>query len=320
MKKLVSLFLVLICVMSVFSVSLTSFAADESADTAHFTLVADKTSDISKDDVITLSVKLRTNYKIYVVGLPVIYDSTKFELLNTSSSSISSFLNFQGIMASSYVTNGNWKSPQELYTKRNSNTSYWSQSSVMSKYKILTATWTADSTKSNTPVILNDDNVIVSFRLKAKTALDCLTNDDIFISDDFKKTSSFAGGVWYVGKCSGNYISDASFVAVGQTLTSSSNFNGPAEKVYVSIDMNYKSDINLMDYLDGFDSSKCTVTTSDSSVVSVDKTKVTATKRGTATVFVTQSNPEKVAEVTLNVKFSWWQWLIQILLFGFLWY
>lgn len=320
MKKLVSLFLALICVLSVFSISLTSFAADESANQAKFKIVADKTSDISKDDKITVSVKLKTNYKIYVVGLPVVYDSTKLELLNTSSSSISSFLNFQGVMASNYVTNGNWKSPQELYTKRNSNTSYWSQPSVMSKYKILTATWTADSTKSNTPVILSDESVIVSFQFKAKNAIASLSDNDIFISDDFKKTSSFAGGVWYVGRCAGNHISDASFVAVGQTLTASSNFNNTPEKVEISIDMNYKSSVNLMDYLEGFDASKCSFATSDSGIVSVDGTKATGVKKGTAKVTVTQSSPEKVAEITINVKLAWWQWLIKVLLFGFLWY
>lgn len=322
MKKIICVLLALMCVISAFSVSPTIFAADESAYKAEFTLTADNTKNISKDETIVVRVKLKTNYKIYVVGLPVIYDSTKFELLDTSSSNIKSFLTFYGTMASSYVTNGNWKSPAELYTKRNSNTSYWSQSSVMNKYKIVTATWTADSTKSNTPVTLSSDTVIVSFKLKAKSAVSAITNSDIFISDDFKKTSSFAGGVWYVGRCAGNYISEASFVAVGQTLTAKSTFTSltPGKTVNESIDLQYRSSVDLMKYLDGFDSSKCSFTTSDSSIVSLKGSTATGEKRGSATVTVTQTGSSNKATINISVSYAWWQWIIKILLFGWIWY
>lgn len=254
MKKIISVLLAVLCLVSVLSVA--SFAADESANKAEFTVTADKTKNIASNDTITVSIKLKTNYKIYVVGLPVVYDSTKFTLLDTSESNLKSFLTFSGTMASSYVTNGNWKSPKELYTKRNSNTSYWSQSSVMNKYKIITATWTADSTKSNNPVTLNSDTVIVSFKLKAKSAISAITDGDVFISNDFKKTSSFAGGVWYVGRCAGEHISDAKFVSVGQTLTAKSTFT---------------------------------------------------------------SSPDDPAEPA-RVSYTWWQWIIIIFLFGWIWY
>lgn len=323
MKKAISLLLVLMCVISSLGISLTSFAADESAYKAEFTVTADKQKSIAQNDTITVSVKLKTNYKIYVVGLPVVYDSTKFTMMNTSDTSIKSFLTFYGTMADSYVTNGNWKSPADLYTKRNSNTSYWSQSSVMNKYKIATATWTADSTKSNNPVTLSTDTVIVSFKLKAKSAISALTDSDIFISNDFKKTASFAGGVWYVGRCAGNNISDANFVAVGQTLTAKSTFaqsSDSGKNVKTTIDLQYKSSVDLMNYLDGFDKSKCEFKTSNSSIVSLNGSTATGAGKGTAVVNVTQSGSNNKAEITVNVNYAWWQWIIVILLFGWIWY
>lgn len=320
MKKVISVLLVVLCIFS--ALSIASFAADESAYKAEFMITADKTKNIAQNDTVTVSVKLKTNYKIYVIGLPVIYDATKFEMLDTSTSNIKSFLTFYGVMASSYVTNGNWKSPTELYTKRNSNTSYWSQSSVMNKYKIATATWTADSTKSNDPVTLSGDTLIVSFKLKAKSAISAITDSDIFISDDFKKTSSFAGGVWYVGRCAGDHISDANFVAVGQTITAKSTFASvdPGKTVNESVDLQYKSSVDLMRYLDGFDKSKCNFTSSNTSVVSLNGSTATGSGRGTATVTVTQSGSNNKATFTVKVSYAWWQWIIIILLFGWIWY
>lgn len=320
MKKIISVLLVVLCVFSVACVA--AFAADESAYKADFTIVADKSANVAKNDTITVSIKLKTNYKIYVVGLPVIYDSTKFELLNTSDSNLKSFLTFYGDMANSYVTNGNWKSPTELYTKRNSNTAYWSQSSVMNKYKIINATWTADSTKSNTPVMLSTDTVIVSFKLKAKSAISSITDGDIFISNDFKKTSSFAGGVWYVGRCAGNSISDANFVAVGQTLTAKSSFmpSNPGINVSETIDLQFKSSVDLMKYLDGFDKSKCSFSSSDTGIVSLDGSTATGKGTGTATVSVSQNGSNNKATFTVNVSYAWWQWIVIIVLFGWIWY
>ena len=191
----------------------------------------------------------------------------------------------------------------------------------MNKYKIVTATWTADSTKSNTPLTLSSDTTIVSFKLKAKSNISAITDKDVFVSEDFKKTSSFAGGIWYVGRCAGNNISDASFVAVGQTLTAKSTFaSNSGKEVKTSIDLQFKSSVDLMKYLDGFDKSKCSFKSSDQSIVSLNGSTATGAKRGTAVVNVTQSGSNNKAEITVNVSYAWWQWIIVIALFGWIWY
>lgn len=324
MKKFISVLLALICIISSVSVSFTAFASGESDYVAAFTIDASKKAGISAGEAITVTVNLKTNYPVYVVGLPVIYDASKFEILDTSTSNLSSFLTFKGIMATSYITNGNWKSPAELYTKRNSNPSFWSKSDIMSKYKIATATWTADSRKSNVPVTLTAGSDIVSFRLKAKSAINQITVNDIFISDDFKKTSEFAGGVWYVGRCSGDNIFDAKFVAVGQKLTSKSNFSSqtvdPGKDIKTSIEIQYKSSVDLMNYLDGFDRSKCSFVSSNPSVVSMSGSVATGSAKGSASVRVTQSGSANKAFIAVDVEYAWWQWLIVIFLFGWIWY
>ena len=66
------------------------------------------------------------------------------------------------------------------------------------------------------------------------------------------------------------------------------------------------------------------VLSSDPKVVSVDAAgTATAHKRGTAvlTVTVKDTNGNSVEKVcTVTVRYAWWQWLIHIFLFGWIWY
>lgn len=56
-------------------------------------------------------------------------------------------------------------------------------------------------------------------------------------------------------------------------------------------------------------------------VVKVDSAsgKLTATGTGTATCTVT-ANDGRTATCTVTVQYAWWQWLIRIFLFGWIWY
>ena len=47
---------------------------------------------------------------------------------------------------------------------------------------------------------------------------------------------------------------------------------------------------------------------------------VTATGNGTATITATSEDGGKTASCTVTVKLAWWQWLIKIMLFGWIWY
>ena len=60
------------------------------------------------------------------------------------------------------------------------------------------------------------------------------------------------------------------------------------------------------------------------SVATVDKNgNISTVHKGSTTItcMVTDEYSNIVKDTcTVNVKFQWWQWLIWILLFGFLWY
>lgn len=317
MKKLFTGLMSVVLAAVMIICPITALGADESSYTASFTLSASKTANIAKNDTVTVSVSLKTNYGLYAMGLPVIYDCTKFEMMNTDPSNLSSFLTFSGTLATSYLTNGNWKSPDVMYS-RCSNPSYWTKSTVKSTYKIAYATWSADSTKSKTPITLSSSQKIVSFTLKAKKAVSTLTDKDIFVSKDFLKTESCAGGLLFAGRCVGKTVSENKFQATGQTLNF--KYSYAVEPDEFSVDMNYKKSIDLMDTLSDYKKSSCTFKSSDTSVVSLDGSVATGVSRGTALVTVKDSSTGKTANITVNVKFSFLQWLIEIFLFGWIWY
>ena len=56
-------------------------------------------------------------------------------------------------------------------------------------------------------------------------------------------------------------------------------------------------------------------------VVKIDPAtgKLTATGTGTATITAT-ADDGRTASCTVTVQYTWWQWIIRILLFGWIWY
>ena len=181
---------------------------------ADFKITTDKTSAKAGDEI-KVSVALKTNYRIFTVMLPVIYDGDVFEMQNTSSSDLKSFLTFEGKLSQTYKTNGNWKSVTQMYS-RNNNESYWTRSDVMKKWKIAYASWAVDASVSTTPVMLSDEEVIVSFTLKVKSDVSS-TEGRIFISSDFQKTSDCVKGILAVGRCKNETV-DLNFVDKDQTI------------------------------------------------------------------------------------------------------
>ncbi len=66
---------------------------------------------------------------------------------------------------------------------------------------------------------------------------------------------------------------------------------------------------------------KVIYTSSDPDVVSVDENgNITAKKEGTAVIAATVEGTEFSATCNITVKYAWWQWIIRILLLGFIWY
>lgn len=189
---------------------------EESKYVADFRITTDK-SEAKAGDIITVSVKLKTNYRIVTVSLPVIYDSRVFEIVGGDENNVSSFLDFTGTLKDNgYGTNGNWKSPDSMYSK-NSNSAHWTSDSVKAKYKFAFATWVAMPSQGTVMTTLNNEETIVTFKLRVKSGVKD-TSGRIFLSQDFIKTASDPQGILSVGRAKSDKITADSIVATGQTL------------------------------------------------------------------------------------------------------
>lgn len=92
-----------------------------------------------------------------------------------------------------------------------------------------------------------------------------------------------------------------------------------------SVTMDYKSSKTLTPEITATDGAEYTVTySSDSKNVTVDENgKIYGAKKGSAniTVTVTDTNGNVVTDTCkVTVEYAWWQWLIKIVLFGWIWY
>lgn len=189
---------------------------EEAKYVADFAIVTDKT-EAKAGDIITVSVKLKTNYKIVAISLPVIYDSNAFEIVGAEEARPSSYLNFTGTLTENgYTTNGNWKSPESMYSK-NSNEDYWTSAIAKAKYKIAFATWVAAPSQGTVISTLDKEETIVTFRLKVKENVSD-TSGKIFLSQDFIKTASAPQGILSVGRTKSDTITTDSIVSTGQTI------------------------------------------------------------------------------------------------------
>ena len=189
---------------------------EESKYVADFRITTDK-PEAKAGDIITVSVKLKTNYRIVSVSLPVIYDTRVFEIVGGDENNVSSFLNFTGTLSQNgYGTNGNWKSPDSMYTK-NSNSAHWASDSVKAKYKFAFATWVAMPSQGTVMTTLDNEETIVTFKLRVKSGVKD-TSGRIFLSQDFIKTASDPQGILSVGRAKSDKITADSIVATGQTI------------------------------------------------------------------------------------------------------
>ena len=138
---------------------------------------------------------------------------------------------------------------------------------------------------------------------------------------------SFVG--WYSGgKLVSNDLVYRFMVSEDSTLTA--KFAPiPKNVKSVSIDdisLNYKKSTTLNPTIKADEGAKYTVkySSSNTKVATVDENgKVYAAKKGSATITctVTDSNGNVVKDTCkVNVSLTWWQWIITIVLFGWIWY
>lgn len=178
---------------------------------------------------------------------------------------------------------------------------------------------------------------IESFEVKISTdgngyvtdSMTVTSGDYVTVSATPKEGYAFKG--WYNGDESVSSDNEYSFVAKNNITLTAKFVPIPKSVKSVSIDdisLNYKKSTTLKPTIKADDGAKYKVeySTSNAKVATVDKNgKVTATKRGsgtaTITCTVTDSNGNVVKDTCkVNVSLTWWQWIIIIVLFGWIWY
>ena len=87
-----------------------------------------------------------------------------------------------------------------------------------------------------------------------------------------------------------------------------------------SISANYKQ-TKKIDFESSYDAKQIKWESSNTKVATVDDSgNVKMTGKGTATITAKSTDGKAAAECKVTVSYAWWQWIIMIVLLGFLWY
>ena len=189
--------------------------------------------------------------------------------------------------------------------------------------EILEPTETQDNVGKVKIDTVSDDNGYVT------ESTSVTSGDYVTVSATPKEGYAFKG--WYNGDELVSSDNEYSFVAKNNITLTAKFAPIPKNVKSVSIDdisLNYKKSTTLKPTIKADDGAKYKVeySTSNAKVATVDQNgKVTATKRGsgtaTITCTVTDSNGNVVKDTCkVSVSLTWWQWIITIVLFGWIWY
>ena len=179
--------------------ALAGLKRDVSKAQANVQIVLNKES-AKADDVITVTVKLTTNYYVTGVQLPILYDKTLFELVGNEGGmsyltfdANSSFVNGRyDLNGNSGITNGfNYTSAPETWKTDAAKAQY--------DYAWITAAFNnnTNTSKPNT-LAMPKDEVFVTFQVKALADVADAT-EAIFISPDWTKTAEVKAGTFTMG-------------------------------------------------------------------------------------------------------------------------
>ena len=89
-----------------------------------------------------------------------------------------------------------------------------------------------------------------------------------------------------------------------------------AEPIVMNVELNYKSNVKTV--INGFNAEKYSSDNSDIAAVSSDGT-ITGTGRGSTAIHAYDKSGNE-AKINVTVNYAWWQWIIKIVLFGWIWY
>lgn len=200
LKKILSVIISLLIFINCFVTG--AFASDlspvgsVSEAVAKISITLDKDR-VKKDEEITVSIRIDTNYYVAGVQLPVIFDKTKFEIV--TGSGVAGFLDFNEeskFLNGSYALNGN--TTHTAGFKATSNPEKWNTEEAKAKYSYAWIMAAVDTSASDFRLVVPENEAFVSFKLKALEDVE-ETTQFVFISSEWTKTEDNKSGVFSLG-------------------------------------------------------------------------------------------------------------------------
>lgn len=312
MKKITKLLAVILSCICLFSMLSVGASAAEKDCVCELKLTS-SVANPKPGDSFTVTVSAKTNYPVINVNSIIVYDSNYYEI-DTS----------KGVAVKSAT-----KMPVSLNQSTNSPLGMYHQSyssSMAKQYKLVFAgvTWlpSLSSQGRGTPTTTLTEFTklyTVNFKMKAKAPTDgkgFLGIDPVYVKDE---NSSMRSGVY--ASHGGATLGDDVVASYGQTfdLSHAVLFGTEVTKSApdYSLTINYKSSADIGEKLglNGYD-----WLSADKSIVNSVKSTITAGKTGTTYVAGISGDGNKIVNCEVTVNYAWWQWIIIIVLFGWIWY
>lgn len=307
--KFLAVILSCICVLSMLSVGVSAAEKDCICELKLTSSVASP----KPGESFTVTVSAKTNYPVINVNSIIVYDSKYYELDTSNGVAVKKATKMP--VGMNQATN----SPLGMY--------HQSYSAAMAKqYKLVFVgiTWlpSLSSQGKNTPTTtLNDFTNLytVKFKMKSKAPTDgkgFLGIDPAYVKDE---NASMRSGVY--ASHGGATLGDKVVASYGQTIDLSQAVLFGTEVVKTEPDynvtINYKSSADVAKLLNvsGFD-----WFSADTSIVDSYKSTITAGKTGTTYIAGVSADGKTMVNCEVTVNYAWWQWIIIIVLFGWLWY
>lgn len=322
MKKIVSLILIVIFMFSSLSVN----ALQERDYKAWWKLECENSAPKSSD-IINVKIYLKTNYVSNIFGAVVTYDKTYYEPAQKSESdnfeigsSIASLGSKSVVISEKKSADIAEKMYDETYDanmRNNYALAWFSFTFLSSKF--------ADPANSKIPDF-NEFRHVATLKLRVKNGvkdgiIGRIMIDEAYVQKDAGKPNRKYTFVAHanneiIGKCT-------SSVRYGQTIDVSSSSLFEAIKLQ-DIEMRFKSSCVVPVSVNVTGNYKLFYESSNPSVASVSTDgRLNALKKGETQLSVTlrDANMKTVTEkCNVKVIYEWWQWLIIIACFGWIWY
>lgn len=313
MKKLTKIMSVILSFVFIFSMITICANAAEKDNTCTIKLESNKANP-KPGDSFTVTVSAKTDYPVINLNTIIVYDTDYYSLDTSSGAAVKKVTKMPVSM------NQSVNSPLGMY--------HQSYSSAMTKqYKLVfgAITWlpslAPQGTATPTTTLADFEKLYtIKFKMKSNAPTDgngFLGIDPVYIKTE---TSTMRSGVY--ASHGGATLGDKVIATSGQTydLSQAVLFGKNVEKMPAdkTFEMNYK---DVMDASALVSSAKdYEVLSSDISIVETKGSTITAKKTGTVYVAATSNDGKTRTNYEVTVKYTWWQWIIVILLFGWLWY